>query len=188
MLFFIFSQIHLSLCLTVYKMEAVILKYLGSQPTVLTDNKKTDTFFFNSICSPPPPRGFKLPLTCEPWRPQTARGLGWRWPHCSYPAPPAEFYLGCSRTLRPCIWPPPDHGRSGSTGSSLWSAPESPPCPQEAHTQTHTHISAINIHTDPHTTPVSITLVLSLNSLDRDTAEYHSCAEGDLVHFHSGKC
>lgn len=45
MLFFIFSQIHLSLCLTVYKMEAVILKYLGSQPTVLTDNKKTDTFF-----------------------------------------------------------------------------------------------------------------------------------------------
>lgn len=78
MLFFIFSQIYLSLCLTVYKMEAVILKYLGSQPTVLTDNKKTDTFFFNSICSPPPPRGFKLPLTCEPWRPQTARGLGWR--------------------------------------------------------------------------------------------------------------
>lgn len=78
MLFFNFSQSHLSLCLTVYEMELVILKYLGSQLTVLTDNKETDKTFFNSICTPPPPRGFKLPLTCEPWHPQTAQGLGWR--------------------------------------------------------------------------------------------------------------
>lgn len=49
---------------------------------------------------------------------------------------------------------------------------------------THTYCSGK--HTEPHTTPVSITLVLSLNSVDRDTAEYHSCAEGDLVHFHPG--
>lgn len=41
-------------------------------------------------------------------------------------------------------------------------------------------------NTEPHTPPVSITLVLSLNRVDRDTAENHSCAEGDLVHFHSG--
>lgn len=45
-------------------------------------------------------------------------------------------------------------------------------------------VSSMSWGTQPHT--VSTTLVLSLNCLDRDTAEYHSCAEGDLLHFYPG--
>ena len=157
------------------KMERFDLKHLGSHWLCFLDNKEPDkTIFFSySFCSLATLNILaKRPLTYEPWHPQTAPGLRWHWPHCSCPAPPAGFCWGCSRTLQLCTWASPAHWQSGSTGSSPWPPPESRPCPEGG------------IHTQAHATLVSITVVLSLNSLDRDTAEYHSCAQGDLVHFH----